>query len=102
MPQVAAMLEDAGPDILAYTGFPVAHWQKLWSNNPLEWLNKEIRRRTDVVGASSPTVRPLGALWGRSWPSSTTSWAEARHYLTIPSGLGIDALPEPRVLQAAD
>ena len=36
LPQAAAMLEDAGPDILAYTGFPVAHWQKLWSNNPLD------------------------------------------------------------------
>ena len=49
-PDVAAMLADAAPDLLAFTEFPQAHWRKLWSTNPLERLNGEIKRRTNVVG----------------------------------------------------
>ena len=49
-PDVAAMLDDAAEDLLAFTGFPQAHWRKIWSTNPLERLNGEIKRRTNVVG----------------------------------------------------
>jgi putative transposase len=49
-PVAASMLSSAREDLLAYTAFPVAHWRKIWSTNPLERVNKEVKRRTDVVG----------------------------------------------------
>ena len=49
-PVVAGMLGSAKEDVLGFTAFPVSHWRKIWSTNPLERVNKEIKRRTDVVG----------------------------------------------------
>jgi Transposase and inactivated derivatives len=49
-PAVEAMLRDAAVDIGAFAAFPQAHWRKIWSTNPLERVNKEIKRRTNVVG----------------------------------------------------
>jgi transposase-like protein len=49
-PQVSKLLEDAKADLLAFSFFPMAHWTKIWSTNPLERVNAEIKRRTNVVG----------------------------------------------------
>jgi putative transposase len=49
-PAVAAMLADAREDLTAFASFPPAHWAKIWSTNPLERVNKEVKRRTNVVG----------------------------------------------------
>ena len=56
-PAVATMLTDAREDLTAFASFPAAHWVKIWSTNPLERVNKEVKRRRTWSG-SSPTTLP--------------------------------------------
>jgi putative transposase len=81
LPKVAALLEEAEADILAFYAFPAAHWSKLRSTNPLERFNKEIGRRTDVVGIF-PDDRSLIRLVGMLCLEQNDEWLVGRRYLS--------------------
>ncbi len=93
-PRAAALMDEAEDDVLAHMSFPAAHRVKLHSTNPLERLNKAVKRRTDVVGIF-PNEASIRRLVGAVLMEQNDDWIQGKRYLTLETMAEVSGTPEP-------